>query len=330
MSGAAHTFSVAPMMDWTDRHERFFLRLLSRRTTLYTEMITTGALIHGDAERFLKFHPDEHPVAIQLGGSDPADLARCAKMAAVRGYDEVNLNVGCPSDRVQAGRFGACLMLEPRLVADCVDAMASAVDVPVTVKSRIGVDEQDSFDALCKFVEGVAAAGCQRVIIHARKAWLTGLSPKENREIPPLKYDVVYAVKQQFPHLEIVLNGGVETVADAKMHLDEVDGVMMGRAAYQNPWVLSDVDCEIFGDEPNARSRSDIILAYLEYVEREFANGVPVKAMTRHLMGLFNGVRGARAWRRYLSENAPRPDAAPAILRSALSLVEDDSQRRRA
>ncbi len=318
------------MMDWTDRHERAFLRTLSRRTLLYTEMVTTGAIIHGDRDRFLAFDPLEHPVALQLGGSEPADLAFAAREGAQRGYDEVNLNLGCPSDRVQRGRFGACLMTEPALVADCVAAMIGAVDVPVTVKTRIGVDEVDSYEALVAFVEKIAAAGCRSFTIHARKAWLSGLSPKENREVPPLRYDVVYALKRDFPDLEIILNGGVLTLDDAQAHLQQVDGVMVGRAAYQTPYVMAEADRLIFGEDVQPKTREQIVADFLPYVERQLIQGVPLKSITRHMLGLFNGLPGARAWRRHLAEEAHKPGAGPDVIEQALACWRQTQEKQRA
>jgi len=311
-------------MDWTDRHDRAFLRVMSRHARLYTEMITTGALLHGDSARFLQFDGCEHPVAAQLGGSDPQALAQCARMVDAEGYDEVNLNVGCPSSRVQAGRFGACLMKEPELVAECVSAMRTAVSIPVTVKCRIGVDDQDSVEALHSFVAGISDAGCDTLIVHARKAWLFGLSPKENREVPPLRYDVVYDLKQAFPALEIILNGGVETLDAAEDALVRVDGVMIGRAAYKNPWLLAGVDPLLAGEAAPVGSRTEAVLSYLPYIEAQMAAGVPLIAMTRHILGLFNGLPGARAWRRLLSENARQSGAGVGVVREALTLVRDE------
>ena len=330
MTALSRRLSVAPMMDWTDRHERAFLRTLSKRTLLYTEMVTTGAIIHGDRDRFLGFDAMEHPVALQLGGSEPADLAFAAREGAARGYDEINLNLGCPSDRVQRGRFGACLMTEPDLVADCVAAMIEAVDIPVTVKTRIGVDEVDSYDALAAFVAKIAATGCRSFTIHARKAWLSGLSPKENREIPPLRYDVVYALKRDFPDLEIVLNGGVQTLAEAQEHLARVDGVMIGRAAYQTPYLLAEADRLIFGEDAASRNREEIVADFLPYVERQVSAGVPLKSITRHMLGLFNGLAGARAWRRHLAEEAHKPGAGPEVIEAALSRWRHTQDKQRA
>jgi tRNA-dihydrouridine synthase A len=318
------------MMEWTDRHCRFFHRILTRRARLYTEMVTTGALTHGARGRFLNFDPAEHPVALQLGGSEPADLAACAKMAEEWGYCEVNLNIGCPSERVQRGAFGACLMREPGLVADCVGAMRSAVRIPVTVKCRIGVDDQVPRDALFGFVERVARTGCDTFVVHARKAWLKGLSPKDNREIPPLDYPLVYELKRARPDLTIVINGGITTLEEARAHLDHVDGVMLGRAAYQSPWLLNGADARLFGDEQVERTRHDVIEAMTPYIARELAQGVPLNAMTKHLLGLFNGVPGARAFRRHLSENATRRGAGVDVLRKALAYVERDPAERAA
>ena len=317
-----HRFCVAPMMDLTDRHARFFLRLLSRRARLYTEMITTGALLHGDAPRFLRFDPAEHPIAIQLGGSDPAELARCARMAALHGYDEVNLNVGCPSDRVRSGRFGACLMAEPDLVAACVEAMGAASPIPVTVKTRIGIDRDESTDRLCTLVRAVRESGCRTVIVHARNAWLDGLSPKENREIPPLRYGVVQDLRRDFPDMSVVLNGGLRTLPAAGEQLARVDGVMLGREAYYNPWMLAGVDPVLFGEPATHASRHETVEAFMPYLEREFAAGTPLSAMTRHLLPLFQGQPGARAWRRTLSEDAHRPGAGPGLVAAALAAVQ--------
>jgi tRNA-dihydrouridine synthase A len=305
------------MMDWTDRHCRYFLRLISRHVLLYTEMVTTAALIHGDRERLLRFDPAEHPLALQIGGSDPAAMAACARMGADRGYDEINMNVGCPSDRVQSGRFGACLMAEPDLVADCVAAMKDAVDIPVTVKSRIGIDHQDSYEALCAFTDAVAAAGCDALIVHARKAWLQGLSPKENREIPPLRYEVVERLKGDFPRLPIVVNGGISDLTQASSYLGKLDGVMIGREAYHNPWMLAGADREIFGDDHPEPTRHQVVEALVPYLERQLQAGVPLNAMTRHVLGLFQAQPGARRWRRTISEQAHLPGADAGLLRRA-------------
>jgi tRNA-dihydrouridine synthase A len=316
-------FSLAPMMDWSDHNCRFFWRLLTKQALLYTEMVTTGALIHGDRARFLHFNAEEHPVALQLGGSDPTDLARCARWAQEWGYDEVNLNCGCPSDRVQSGMFGACLMASPELVGDCVKAMMDSCDIPVTVKHRIGIDHMESYDELVGFIAPVAAAGCTVFIVHARKAWLHGLSPKENREIPPLNYPWVYQLKRDFPHLTIVLNGGIKTLQECQMHLQHVDGVMLGREAYQNPWMLTEVDDVLFGMYKTAKSRDDVIAALLPYTERQLAGGAQLNHITRHILGLYQGVPGARKFRRHLSENAYRKGAGIGVLTEAHALVSD-------
>jgi tRNA-dihydrouridine synthase A len=321
--------SVAPMMDWTDRHCRYFLRLITPRALLYTEMVTTGAILFGDRERFLRFDPAEHPIALQLGGADPDQLARCAELGAARGYDEINLNVGCPSDRVQNARFGACLMAEPDLVAACVRAMRAGGPVPVTVKTRIGIDEDDSYDFLLRFVEAVAGAGCRTVILHARKAWLSGLSPKENREVPPLRYDMVHRVKADFPELEIVANGGIRTIEQARAQLARVDGVMIGREAYQNPYALAEWERALLGTATPAPSRCEIIERLMPYVERELAEGTALRAITRHVLGLFNGVPGARAWRRHLSEAAHRPGAGARVVLNAMEAVQTTADARR-
>lgn len=318
-----HTLSVAPMMDWTDRHDRFFLRLISKRTLLYTEMVTTGALLHGDRPRHLDFSSEEHPVALQLGGSDPLALAECARMAEDWGYDEVNLNCGCPSDRVQSGAFGACLMGTPEVVARAVEAMRGATRLPVTVKHRIGIDDLDSYEHLTRFVSTVASAGCATVIVHARKAWLKGLSPKENREIPPLRYDVVRQLKADFPHLTVVLNGGVRSLAEARTHLAWADGVMIGREAYQNPFVLALADREIFGEDTPAPTRREIVEGLVPYVEEMLARDVYLSRVTRHILGLFAGQPGARGWKRELSERAFRPGAGVDVLLDALARVPD-------
>lgn len=313
--------SIAPMMDWSDHHCRYFWRLLTKQALLYTEMVTTGALIHGDRERFLHFNAEEHPVALQLGGSDPADLARCARWAQDWGYDEVNLNCGCPSDRVQSGMFGACLMAHPQRVADCVKAMMDACTIPVTVKHRIGIDSMESYQQLVEFIEPVAAAGCTVFIVHARKAWLQGLSPKQNREIPPLNYPWVYQLKKDFPQLSIVINGGIQTLAQCREHLEQVDGVMIGREAYQNPWLLADVDSGLFGMDKTVKSRDDVIAALLPYVEQQLARGVHLNHITRHILGLYQGVPGARKFRRHLSENAYKKEAGLEVLVAAYELV---------
>lgn len=316
-----HRLAIAPMLDWTDRYCRYFLRLISRHALLYTEMVTTGALLHGQRERFLAFDPGEHPVALQLGGSNPAELARCSRMGERQGYDEINLNLGCPSDRVQSGRFGACLMAEPVLVADCVKGMLDAVSIPVSVKQRIGIDDLDSYQQLCDFVGPVAEAGCNIFIIHARKAWLQGLSPKENREIPPLRYDVVYRLKQDFPRLEMVINGGITTLDQCQRHLAEVDGVMIGREAYHNPWILAEADRLLFGDQTVPLSRHQVVERLIPFIDRELKRGVPLNRITRHILGLFHGQPGARAWRRHLSEYAGRKGATHDVVLEALAAV---------
>jgi len=315
-------FSVAPMIDLTDRHARYFLRLISRHAVLYTEMITTGALLNGDANRLLKFDAQEHPVALQLGGSDADDLTRCAIIGQQSGYDEINLNVGCPSDRVQSGRFGACLMAEPELVARCVEAMQQAVDIPVTVKCRIGIDDQDDYEDLRRFVDTVAARGCSVFIVHARKAWLKGLSPKENREIPPLKYDVVYRIKQQFPALTIVINGGIRSIAESCEHMKLVDGVMVGREAYQNPFFLADVDRALFGADANHCARNEILQAYIPYIQRELAQGTRLSHMARHILGLYHGQPGGKRFRQVLSTDAPKAGAGIEVIKAALLQIE--------
>lgn len=310
--------AVAPMLERTDRHCRYFLRLCSSQALLYTEMVTTGALLRGDWRRALAYDPAEHPLALQLGGSDPLALAQCARIAAELGYDEVNLNVGCPSDRVQAARFGACLMAEPALVADCVAAMRAAVTVPVTVKSRIGIDARDSYADLGDFIRQVATGGCQTFILHARKAWLQGLSPKENREIPPLRYDIVHQVKRDFPHLTIILNGGLTSLAQCQQQWRLVDGVMIGRAAYDNPYLLAEIDRHLTGSTEPPPDRVQLLAAFRPYVATQLRQGTPLHGMTRHLLGLFQGVPGARSWRRILSERANRPSAGVEVLEAAL------------
>jgi tRNA-dihydrouridine synthase A len=305
------------MMEWTDTHCRVLHRLLTRRALLYTEMVTAEAVLRGNRTRLLGFDASEHPVAVQLGGSEPERLAEAAKICAGMGYDEINLNVGCPSDRVQSGRFGACLMREPELVADCVAAMRAAVTVPVTVKCRLGVDDQDPHESLRRMIERCEAAGVSTFIVHARKAWLEGLSPKENRDVPPLDYDLVYQVKREKPHLTIVINGGIATLDACEAHLKQVDGVMLGRAAYHSPAMLADVDARFFGG--TSRELDDVVAHYLTYVERRLGDGVPLNAMTKHMLGLFNGKPGARLFRRHLSENATRKGANIQTLRDALA-----------
>lgn len=314
------------MMDWSDRHCRFFWRLLTRRALLYTEMVTTGALLHGEHERFLHFNPEEHPVALQLGGSEPADLARCAALAEQWGYDEVNLNCGCPSDRVQSGMFGACLMAQPGLVADCVAAMRDACDIPVTVKHRIGIDDMENYDEMLEFVSVIAARGCTTFIVHARKAWLSGLSPKENREIPPLHYDWVYRLKKQRPDLTVVINGGITSIEECREHLAAVDGVMIGREAYHNPYMLAQVDSALFGAASAPPSRGDVAAALLPYVGRELEAGTQLHHITRHVLGLFQGIPGARRFRRHLSENAYKQGAGLSVLEDAIALVNQPQE----
>jgi len=316
-------FSVAPMMDWSDRHCRVFHRHLTRRARLYTEMLTTGAIIHGDRHRLLGFDGSEHPVALQLGGSDARDLATSSKIGEDFGYDEINLNVGCPSDRVKDGRFGACLMAEPALVAACVAAMKRAVKIPVTVKCRIGIDDQDPEAALDVLARGVVAAGADALIVHARKAWLNGLSPRENRDIPPLDYDRVYRLRRALPDVPIIINGGIASVAQAKHHLAHVDGVMLGRAAYQEPWQLLSVDPEIFGEPAPFAAIKDVFAAMMPYIERELAKGTRLHSITRHFVGAFHAVPGARAFRRHLAENGVKPGARTEVLRDAIALVDD-------
>lgn len=313
--------SVAPMMDWTDRDCRYMLRLISQHSLLYTEMVTTGALIHGDRARFLAHDQREYPLALQLGGSEPDELAQCAKMGEDAGYDEINLNVGCPSDRVQSGRFGACLMAEPALVAEGVAAMQAAVSIPVTVKTRLGIDEYDSYEFLTDFIDKVSAAGCEIFILHARNAWLKGLSPKENRDVPPLNYERVYQIKKDYPHLHVDINGGIHTLDEVSQHLEHVDGVMMGRAVYHNPYLLAEADEKIFGQTQPVLSRHEVIETMLPYIEQRMQQGRPLKSITRHLLGLFQGVPGARRWRRHLSENAHLPGAGIETLQKALTLV---------
>jgi tRNA-dihydrouridine synthase A len=296
-----HLLAVAPMMDCTDRHCRYFLRLMSKKIRLYTEMVTAQAILRGDRQKLLRYNISEHPIALQLGGSDPQQLQQCAKIAEDYGYDEINLNIGCPSDRVQAGRFGACLLKAPQLVAECVAAMKHAVDLPVTVKTRIGVDDCDSYEYLCHFITTVAEAGCSIFIIHARKAWLKGLSPKENREIPPLNYDCVYRLKKDFSHLGIILNGGVKNFQQIQAHLLQIDGVMIGREAYRNPYLLANVDQVFYGVQRSTISRFDLVEQYLFYVEQQLAQGVPFSLLLRPLIGLFQGTQGAKDWRRSLT-----------------------------
>lgn len=314
-------YCVAPMMDCTDRHARYLLRLISRRARLYTEMVTAAALLHGDAGRLLAHAAAEHPLALQLGGSDPAQLAAAARLGEAHGYQEINLNAGCPSDRVSAGRFGACLMLEPARVADCVAAMRAAVQVPVTVKCRIGVDERDRYADLLAFVDEVAGAGCETFIVHARKAWLSGLSPKQNRDIPPLRHHEVHRLKRERPALRIVINGGLADVDAARAQLAQVDGVMLGRAAYHDCWSLAPVDTTLFGGAGPVPQRPVVLEAYCQYMERQRAAGVPLAPMARHLLGFYQGVPGARAWRRHLSTHMHRRDAEVDVVREAARRV---------
>jgi tRNA-dihydrouridine synthase A len=326
MAYSPHRFSVAPMMDWTDRHDRFFLRLLSRHALLYTEMVTEQAVRFGDRDRLLGFSPEEHPIALQLGGSDPQHLTEAARIGEQYGYDEINLNCGCPSDRVQSGAFGACLMAQPQLVARCVAAMQQAVSVPVTVKCRIGIDDQEDYPALSTFVGAIADSGVRTVIVHARKAWLKGLSPKENRTIPPLKYDLVYRLKADMPGLSIAINGGIETLDQAEAHLQHTDGVMLGRAAYQNPYLLAEVDARLFADPTPRPDRHAAAYAMAEYAERmAMDHDVRVGSVSRHLVGLFQGLPGARAFRRHLSEQAHKRGATAQIIREAADLVPSPS-----
>ncbi|MFZ8957748.1 MAG: tRNA dihydrouridine(20/20a) synthase DusA [Pseudohongiellaceae bacterium] len=317
-----HAFCVAPMMDWTDRHDRVFLRQFSKNALLYTEMVTSAALKYGDANYLLQHDPCEHPVALQLGGSDPDELAEAATLGQKAGFDEINLNVGCPSDRVQSGAFGACLMARPELVARCVASMQGEVDCPVTVKSRIGIDNRESLSDLLQFVEKVAAAGCKVFIIHARIAVLSGLSPKENREIPPLRYERVFAVKETFPELTIVINGGITSLTQAQGLMEVVDGVMLGREAYQNPFILHQVDPFFYETNTPIRQRRDYLMNYLPYVEQELAKGTPLKHMSRHLLGLYKGQPGGKQFRRHLSENSYLPDAGIDVIMDALDLVD--------
>ncbi|HEX6203190.1 MAG TPA: tRNA dihydrouridine(20/20a) synthase DusA [Thermoanaerobaculia bacterium] len=329
--GVTRPLSVAPMMERTDRHFRAFLRRITRRTLLYSEMITTGAVLHGDREHLLGFSPEERPLALQLGGDDPGELARAAGLAAEWGYDEVNLNVGCPSDRVQKGRFGACLMAEPERVAAAVAAMRQAVDLPVTVKHRLGIDDADRYEDLHRFVVTVAAAGCDRFSVHARKAWLSGLSPKENRTVPPLRYEAVHRLKRELPHLVIEINGGILDLAAAREHLAAgVDAVMIGRAAYDAPYLLAAADRGLFADRAPAPSRREVIEAFLPYVEDRLRRGDPLKRLTRHVLGLFAGRPGARAWKRHLAENAHREGAGPEVLLAAMAKVPGEVLEERA
>jgi tRNA-dihydrouridine synthase A len=319
-SGTTFRLSVAPMLDWTDRHCRFFHRLLSPHAVLYTEMITTGALLHGDKNRFLAFSKEEHPIALQLGGSEPKDLAECARIAEEYGYDEINLNCGCPSDRVQKGSFGACLMAEPKLVADCVAAMKAASAIPVTVKCRIGIDDSAEYDFLNDFVSAVSHAGCSHFIVHARKAWLKGLSPKENREIPPLRYDIAARIKQEYPSLTIDLNGGITSLDQIDLQMGNFDGFMIGREAYHNPWFMAEIENRFFGTP--LPDRFEIARAMIPYIEsRQEETGMPIHSATRHMLGLFNGIRGAKRWRQILSEQAHTTDSPRELIEFALKAL---------
>ncbi|MDB5454318.1 MAG: tRNA-dihydrouridine synthase [Caulobacteraceae bacterium] len=320
VTSPAHRLSVAPMMDWTDRHCRAFHRAFTRRALLYTEMVTTGAILHGDRERLLGFSDVEHPVALQLGGSEPADLAASARIGEDCGYDEINLNVGCPSDRVQSGRFGACLMREPAVVAEGMAAMIAAVRIPVTLKCRIGVDDQDPEQSLFELVDACAAAGVATVVVHARKAWLNGLSPKENRDVPPLDYPLVWRLKRERPQLTVVINGGIGGLDEAEEHLRHVDGVMLGRAAYHTPGILGQVDRRLFGSGEDVEA-FEAVQAYLPYVREQLARGVHLAAMTRHMLGLFHGQGGARAWRRILTVEGVKPGAGVEVIERALAAV---------
>ena len=321
------SFSVAPMMDMTDRHCRAFLRLFSPNFRLYTEMVVAGSIIYGDRQRFLGFDVSEHPVALQLGGSDAAKLAMCAQLGQEWGYDEINLNVGCPSSRVKDAQFGACLMAKPRLVAECVQTMIESVTIPITVKCRTGIDNLDSYEFLKSFIETVAQSGCKRFIIHARKAWLTGLSPKENRTIPPLHYETVYQLKQDYPEFNIVINGGITNIHEIERHLHYTDGVMLGRQAYHNPWLLQEIDRHFFtDDESNIErypDRVSIVNAYLPYIQTQLAQGVFLRHMTRHMLSLFHGQPGAKSWRRYLSSHGSKKHAGPEVIFEALKFVDN-------
>lgn len=320
-------FCLAPMMDWSDLHCRYFWRLLTKRARLYTEMVTTGAILRGDRDRFLRFNPEEQPVALQLGGNDPKALAECARIAEDYGYDEVNLNCGCPSDRVQEGRIGACLMTEPQTVADCIAAMREAVKIPVTVKHRTGVDDHDSEEHLHQFVDTIAQSGCDVFIVHARKAWLQGLSPKENREIPPLLYDRVFALKQAFPHLTIVINGGITNLSVCHDLLENVDGVMLGREAYHNPFLLGEVDPQIYGERAREITRDQVLDAFISYCQAQIAQGARLNHMTRHILGLYAGQPGGKYFRRFLSENANRAGAPASLLREAQKYMNSAGSR---
>lgn len=320
-------FTVAPMMEWSDRHCRYLWRLISRHAVLYTEMVTTGALLHADPQRFLRFHPDEHPLALQLGGSSPKDLAQCSRMAEEWGYDEVNLNCGCPSDRVQNGMIGAILMAHPDKVADCIKAMQDAVSIDVTVKHRIGIDDMEDYSGMANFVETVAKTGCRTFVVHARKAWLQGLSPKQNREVPPLRYDMVHQLKRDFPELEIIINGGIQTLDQCQEQLAAVDGVMVGREAYSNPYLLAEVDRRIYGDDHVVPTAHEIAAQFARYCQEQMNEGQLLKYMTRHMLGLFQGLPGSRLFRRHLSENAHKPGASIAVLEDAIALINFHTEK---
>lgn len=320
MKSTLNKFSIAPMLDWTDKHCRYFHRILTKQTLLYTEMVTTGAILYGKGD-YLAFNEQEQPVSLQLGGSDPIALAKCAKLAEERGYNEINLNVGCPSDRVQNGMFGACLMGKPDLVANCIDAMQKEVNIPVTVKTRIGIDNQDSYSFLCEFIEKVMPY-TDTFIVHARKAWLSGLSPKENREVPPLDYERVYQLKRDYPQLTISINGGIKTIEEIKHHLNYVDGVMVGREAYQNPILLTQIDQQIFGDDTPIIDPIVAIQTLYPYIETQLSHGGQLNHIMRHTLGIFNGRKGAKQWRRYLSENAHKPGAGIEVVEHALTFIQ--------
>lgn len=322
MNSGDKVFAVAPMMEWTDRHFRYLARLMSRQTLLYTEMITSSALVHGDRERFLQFNPCEHPIALQLGGSDPRDMASSANWGEEAGYDEININVGCPSDRVQSGKFGVCLMKEPQLVAECVTAMRNESSLPITVKCRIGVDEFDSYEFLIEFIQAIADSGCHTFIVHARKAWLKGLNPKQNREVPELDYQRVYDLKKEFPELKIIINGGIDSIEQVKQHLNHVDGVMIGRYAYKQPKFLLQVDHQLFGKPQDiSATLENVISEYTKYMQQNISVGVPFKCMAKHMLNLYQNVPGAKLWRRHLSENMHMPGAGVELVDQGLELL---------
>jgi tRNA-dihydrouridine synthase A len=321
------TFCLAPMMEWSDKHCRMFWRQFTRHAVLYTEMVTTGAIIHAGPERFLTFNTDEQPLALQLGGSNPEDLARCAKIAEDWGYDEVNINCGCPSDRVQSGMFGACLMAEPQLVADCIEAMQQSCSLPITVKHRTGIDDMESYDDMLRFVEPIKNVGCKTFIVHARNAWLQGLSPKQNREVPPLKYDMAYQLKRDFPELEIIINGGINNLEQCAEHLAFVDGVMVGRAGYQNPSILAEVDQQFYDSNAMVKSRDQALLDFIPYIEEQLTQGVHLNHITRHILGLFQGVAGAKLFRRHISENAHLKGAGINVIHQARELMLEAQHR---